>query len=272
MRAHRFALTTLVLLAAVLATGCGSGRDASAFLPDAVPATASAPPAAGAVPQVVVAGPKQALVDERDAAAADAKASREAAAQAAADRKAARQELRKERARAKRLRKRAAARELALQTALLAETRKKSKRPVSSSQPATPKPEREPVSAPITGSDTGSGLIAERNRRSDAEARAAVVRFHELLDNQDVRSCEMLTDRLLSAFYGDENAMDRCREAAASISAAVSVVIAESRTYGKASSLAVVTRVGDQEFPQTMQMVLVNGSWLVDAVERRAAS
>lgn len=270
MRSHRFALTTLALLATVLATGCGSGRDSQAFLPDAAPATASAPPAASAVPQVVVAGPKQALVDQRDAAAADAQASREVAAKAAADRKAAREELRKERAKAKKLRKRAAARELALQTALLAET-KKSKQSTTSGQPATPKPDREPVSAPISASDTGSQLVAERNRRSDAEARAAVVRFHELLDRHDARSCDLLTDKLLKAFYGEENAMDRCREGAASISAPVSVVIAESRTYGKVSSLAVVTKIGDQEFPQTMHLVLVDGTWLVDAVERRAA-
>lgn len=271
MRSHRLAPTALALLATVLATGCGSGRDSDAFMPDAAPATASAPPAADAVPQVVVAGPKQALVDQRNAAAAEAQASRESAAKAAAERKAARAELRKERARAKRLRKRAAARELVLQTALLAETKKKSKQSASAGQPATPKPDREPVSAPISASDTGSQLVAERNRRSDVEARAAVVRFHELLDKQDVRSCDMLTDRLLTAFYGEDKPMDRCREGAAAIAADVTVVIAESRTFGKVSSLAVVTKIGDQEFPQTMHLVLVDGTWLIDAVERRAS-
>lgn len=267
MRSHRFALTTLALLGTVLATGCGSGRDSDAFLPDAAPATASAPPA-DTVPQVVVAGPRQALVEARDAAAADAQASRNAAAEAEAKRKATRRKLRQEREKAKR----AAAREALLQAALLAETKKnkKPKTPAVATEVATPKPDREPVSAPISASDTGSQLIAERNRRSDAEARAAVLRFHELLDNRDVRSCDMLTEKLLTAFYGEENPAERCRAAASSITASVSVVIAESRTYGKVSSIAVVTKIGDQEFPQTMHLVLVDGTWLVDAVERRS--
>jgi hypothetical protein len=271
MRSHRFALTTLVLLGTVLAAGCGSGRNTEAFLPAAEPATASAPVAASAIPQVVVAGPKQALIDERDAAAAEAKASRQAAAEADRKRQVARRELRKERAKAKRDRRRAAHREAELQSALVAAEKSKPK-PASVPAPATPKPAREPASAPITASDTGSQLVTERNRRSDAEARAAVLRFHQLLDGRDARSCDMLTAKLLAAVYGAEDTLGRCRAAVAQIASTVSVVIAESRTSGKASSVAVVTTIGDQQFPQTMHLVLVDGSWLFDAVERRPAA
>ncbi|MCW2991088.1 MAG: hypothetical protein JWM73_1682, partial [Solirubrobacterales bacterium] len=147
------------------------------------------------------------------------------------------------------------------------------KQPAATAETASPDPTPKPAAdAPITASDTGSDLIAERNKRSDAEARAAVVRFHELLDRRDPASCDMLTPKLLTDFYGAEDPLARCQAAAAAISSSVSVVIAESRTYGKAATIAVVTRIGDQEFPQTMRLVLVDGSWLLAAVEARPAA
>lgn len=267
MRSHRRTFVTAALAgAALLAAGCGSGRDTSAFLPDDPPAVQSAAPAQREIPQVVVAGPKQALIDERDAAAADAKNSRAAALAAEERRRSARRELRDEREKSRRQRRRAAAREEKLAGALVAVRRR-----IRDTDLATPTPTprvNEP-DPPITASDDGSDLIAERDRRSDAEVRAAVLRFHELLDRRDVRSCELLTERLLVAIHGAEDPLGRCRAAVSSISEPVAVTIAESRTRGRVSSVAVITRIGEQEFAQTMRLVLIDGTWLFDDVERR---
>ncbi|MEJ7783650.1 MAG: hypothetical protein WKF96_02530 [Solirubrobacteraceae bacterium] len=269
MRSHRIPLIVAALLSTVLAAGCGSGRNAEAFLPDEPATVASAPPAQSEVPQVVVAGPKQALLDERDAAATDAKDSRAATVAAEARRQAARRTLREERAESRRVSERAAAREEKLKGALLTAREPRSDTGV---EPASPQPDRDTADVPITASDTGPDLMAERDRRSDAEARAAVLRFHELLDRRDVRACDLLTEKLLVASYGNEDPLNRCRAAVSSLSSAVGVTIVESRTHGKASSVAVITRIGEQEYPQTMHLVLVNGTWLFDAVERRSAS
>jgi len=268
MRAHRLAITA-VLVSTVLAAGCGSGRDSEAFLPDETATTAPAAPRE--IPQVVVAGPKQALLDERDAAAADAQDSRAAAVAADARRKAARRELREERAKSRRVSKRAGTRETKLKAALV--TAREKKRAGEKSEAAAPEPQTNEPDAPITASDTtGKDLIAERNRRSDAEARAAVLRFHELLDRRDVRSCDLLTEKLLLKIYGTEDPMARCHAAVAAISSSVSGVITDSRTNGKASSVGVITRIGEQEQSHTMHLVLVDGTWLFDDVERRTES
>lgn len=255
MGSHRKPFAGVALVsAALLAAGCGSGRDTAAFMPDGAPAAESAEPAPREIPQVVVAAPKQALVDERAAAAA-----------AAERRKAARRRLREERERAQR--ERAAAREDQPSAAPVAARRKL---PATDTDTATPEPQVSEPDPPIATSDTGQDLIAERDRRSDAEARAAVLRFHELVDRRDVRSCDLLTRRLLVSTYGTEDPLGRCRAAVSSLADPVAVTIAESRTHGRASSVAVVTRVGDQEYPQTMHLVLVDGTWLVDRVERRS--
>lgn len=272
MRSHRLALTTLSVAAALFAAGCGSGRDQESFLPDAPAAATPSVQGATAIPQVVVAGPKQEILDERDAAKANAAASLDSALAADEKRKATAKQLREEREKAERAHKRAARRERALEKELAAARAqdKADKAQADRVVPdATPKPATD---APITASDTGSDLIAERNKRADLEARAAVLRFHELLNQRDARSCDLLTDKLLTDFYGAEDPAGRCRAAVDAISAQVSVVIAESTTYGKASTLAVVTHIGDQDIPQTMHLLLVDGTWRLDAVERRDAS
>lgn len=271
MASHRLASTLLAVATTALVAGCGSGRDTESFLPKAAP---SAPPAVPAGPgpaaqaaPVIVPGPSVSAIREREAAAADAARSRQAAQAAEERRRAARKELREERERTARARKRAAEREAALRQAL-AEARRRGSAPVAS--PSTPAPRPAP-SAPITASDTGSTLVAERDRRSDAEARAAVVRFHELLDASDARACDLFTQPLLEGYYGTEpGALERCRQVVAGLDASVSVVIAESRTRGRRSSVAVVSRVDDREVAQTLQMVLQDGTWRLAAVERRA--
>jgi hypothetical protein len=263
MRSHRLALTAFLLTGTVLLGGCGSGRQTATYdtgAAEQAEATAGAPSS-----PVVIAAPKGPLVAARDAAAADAAASRKAAAEADAKRKAARKELRKERAEAKR----AAVREMLLRGALAA----KSKAKDDGAQDATPAPKVDGT-APIGASDVaGSDLATERDRRSDAEARAAVVRFHELLDASDARACDLMTPRLLAEVHGNSpGALDRCRAAVSANTAPVSVVIAESRAHGKRASVAVVSHLGEAQATQTMYLVLVDGTWLIDLVVRKSAS
>jgi hypothetical protein len=272
MRSHRLAPTLLVLAAlATTAAGCGSGRDTEAFLPDDPPATAQAPsaPAPPAAP-VVIAGPQEDVVRERDAASAEAARQRAAAEREETRRRAARKEAREERATARRARRRALAREEVLRDALRDARRRRASAPiVTSLQPAT----RPQASAPITASDVGGSLAAERNRRSTAEARAAVLRFHDLLDAHDARACDLLTPRLLAATYGAAaGAADRCREAVARTTWDVSATLGESAAQGRYASVAVVSRVDGTEVPQTLRLLLVNGTWMLDAVERKPAS
>jgi hypothetical protein len=273
MRSHRLALTALSIVAVLFAAGCGSGRDKSAFLPDTPAATPNVQ-GATAIPQVVVAGPKQEILDERDAAKASAAASLDSALAADDKRKATAKKLHDEREKAQGAHKRAVRREHALEKQLAeAEAARKAAAKANADRDVAAGPTPKPAAdAPITASDTGADLVAERNKRSDLEARAAVLRFHELLDHRDARSCDLLTDKLMTDFYGAEDPEGRCRAAVEAIDAEVSVVIAESTTYAKTSTLAVVTHIGDQEIPQTMHLVLVDGTWELDAVERRDAS
>jgi hypothetical protein len=269
MRSHRLAVIVISLASTVLAAGCSAGRDTPTFGAGATPSAGAGVQAAPVtdVPPVIVSAPDAQALRERDAAAADATHSREIAAQARARRNAARHELRKERTKAARAHRRAAARERRLRAALggaLAPRR---------STPA-PSPPVSGHSAPIAASDVGgTDLAAERDRRSDTEARASVVRFHELLDQRDAHSCMLLTPRFLHVLYGaEDDAGSRCAEATRSIGAAVSVVIADSRAHGRRASVAVISRMGDAEVAQTLHLLLVDGTWLIDAVERQPAS
>lgn len=272
MRSHRLALTTLALSATLAAAGCGTGRETPNFGAgpgDGPGAIVQATPAPGAPAPVIVAGADQKVLQERDAAQAAAARSREAAAKAEARRRAARRDLREERAKAARARKRAEERQALLRDALAAKAAPRR----SAAPSARPAPRPRPAAdAPIAASDVaGSQLAADRDRRSDAEARAAVVRFHELLDRRDARACDLLTPRMLAASYGEEpGAIDRCRTAAAGIDQRVSVTIDGSAARGKQAMVAVVSHLGDSEVSQVLGLVLVDGTWLIDAAQRRA--
>lgn len=266
MRSHRLALTVVVIAGVPLAAaGCGSGKDTEAFLGSGVAKTPVAAPAEPA--PVIIAGPDTKVVEERDAAKAAAAADRDAAAKADRERRQARRELREERDRARRAAERAARREARLRRALRVAARRRAAEEAA----ATPRPQNggaKPDS--ISGSSTGPApLVAERDRRSAAEARAAVVRMHELLDNRDIRACDVLTEKLLEQVYGsEEGALDRCRAAAAATDFPVGVTIADARAHGRSASVAAVSRLGDNEIEQTFRLVLVNGTWLIDAIER----
>lgn len=266
MRSHRLGVAAAALAAAVLAAGCGAGRQSPQFGADAASPSGRAVPAAPVTqpPPVVVAGPDRKLIAERDAAAAAAARSEQAADRAEQQRRAARRRLREERRQAAGARRRAAAREALLRRALAAR-REAAGAGAGAGTPSGP-------SAPIAASDvTGSSLAADRDRRSDAESRAAVVRFHELLNARDARACDMLTPRLLEAINGSApGALDRCRAGVRAITAPVSVVIAESRARGNRAVIAAVSRMGDREAAQTLRLVLVDGTWMIDAVERQS--
>jgi hypothetical protein len=266
MRSHRLALATLLIAGTALSAGCGSGRDTEAFLtPGAGDAPAAVVPAPEPAP-VVIAGPDQEVLDERDAAKASAAANLTAAEQAEKKRKAARRELREEREKAERARKRAAARETTLREALADAAERR--RVAAQAESATPKPQAD---APISGSSVeGATLQADRDRRSTAEARAAVIRLHELLDARDARACDVITPKLLSATYGaQDGALERCRAAIASITSDVRVVIARTEAHGKRATVGMVTRMFDTDVFQTMHLVLVDGTWMVDRIERQ---
>ena len=82
-----------------------------------------------------------------------------------------------------------------------------------------------------------------------------------------------MTRRLLQSIYGDQpDALDRCRAAVAAVTAHVTAVIAESRAHGRRATVAVVSRMDDTELAQTLRLVLVDGTWLIDEVQRSSAS
>ena len=266
MASHRLVFTTLLAAVAAGAAGCGSGKDTDAFLPADPPVAATPvvpPPAA----PVIVGGPSQAVVAERDLARAQAADAARAAQEAEDNRKAARSELREEREQAERARKRALQREAVLRAALT-DARKDAKdaaRPAARPAPAAP-----PAEPTIGASDVGRDLVKERNARSDAEARAAVIRQHELLNRRDARACDLLTPAAMAASFGEEEgALERCRAMVGALTEAVSVTIQSSRAEGRRATLDIVVHYGDADLPQTLELKLVDGTWLVDRSEQR---
>jgi hypothetical protein len=219
---------------------------------------------------VVIGAPDEKVLEERDAAQAAAAANLGAATEAEKKRKEARKDLREERQKAQRAAARAEAREARLRKALREAAQQREAEEASA---ATPKPVTQQAQ-PITGSSVGAPtLVAERDKRSAAEARAAVVRMHELLNERDARSCDLLTEKLLTAVYGAEDgAIDRCRAAVEATTFPVAVTISETRAHGRAASVAAISKLGDSTFEQTFTLVLVDGTWLVDAIERTPAA
>jgi hypothetical protein len=269
MRSHRLALTALLAVLTATAAGCGTGKDTSRYMGSGVVETPVAEEAAKPAP-VVIGAPDDELIQERDTAKAAAAANLGAAAEAEKKRKQARRELREERQKAQRAAARAEEREAKLRKALRAAAKQ---REAEQAAAATPKPVSQ-AEQPITGSSVGTTtLVAERDRRSAAEARAAVVRMHELLNERDPRSCDLLTEKLLHAVYGAEDgALERCRAAVAATTFPVAVVVSESRAHGRSASVAAISKLGDSSYEQTFTLVLVQGTWLVDAIERAPAA
>lgn len=266
MASHRLALTTLLAVAAVTAAGCGDGKDTNAFLPTDPPVAATPAAPAPAAP-VIVGGPSQEIVAARDLAQAQAADAVRAAQDAEDRRKEARRELREEREKAERARDRAEKRQARLRDALT-DARKDAR------ESARPAAEAAPVAVPaeptIGASDIDRDLVKERNARSDAEARAAVVRQHELLNRRDAAACEMLTPAALAASFGTEDgAMDRCRAMVGALTEAVSVTIESSRADGRRAVVDIVVHYGETDLPQTLTLKLVDGTWLIDGAESR---
>lgn len=249
-----------MLAAALLLAGCGDGRQSQAFVPAApapAPTVASAPP----VSAPPVFGTKASANTAPATSEADAAAKRSARAAHRAEhrRQVARRQLRHERNTADRAHKRAVLRELALRKQLAAAKAKN-----QAAQQASP-----PVDPKITASDVAPNTSAQHN----TEARAAVVRYHELLNDRDIESCRLMTTALLHAIYGeDAAAMDRCRSTVRSLTGPVSVVIDDSAAKGTRARVHVISTIGDQDIHQALRLVLVGGTWLIDAVQRDPAS
>lgn len=259
------------ITSAALLTGCSSGRHAQVYVPDTKPVADAAVAAPVVTPAPAPAPVVAAVSAEQPAAApATAKHAKRTKAQRAHDRKL----LRKQRASAARAHKRADAREALLRKKLNSarseEARAKAERQEALDLAAASKPAKGDK-APVTGSDVTEVSQAERDRRSDAEARASVVRFHELLDKHDKRACDLLTPKLLHSIYGDDDpgAGQRCAAGAEGITERVSVQILRSAASGRHALLDTVTYVGDNSIHQGLALVLVDGTWLIDVVQRQ---
>ena len=265
------------LVAAAALTGCNVGRDDHAFVPEssvtkAPVLNAAAPAAAPVVPAAPVvsgasAGQPAAVAADPGGAAADAAAVRKAAHQ----RKVARRQAREAKRREHRAQKRAAHREAVLraklrearrQQALAAAQQQLQSENAQSSKPKTSDKNK------ISASDVETQ--ADRDRRADTEARAAVVRYHELLDHHDPAACDLLTPQMLHSFYGNDEpgATQRCRSGVQSINQRVSVQILRSAASGTNALLDTVTYMGTYSVHQGLALVLVDGTWKIDAVKQ----
>jgi hypothetical protein len=267
----RAGLAATALAAAALA-GCNAGRDDQPF----VPKTSAAPPVVNGAAPVAPAAPAAPVVS--GASADPAKVVKTDAGGASADpavrraehqRKVARREAREAKAHERRAHKRAAAREAALRAKLREARRQEAETAAqqqSGSEVAASKPKPSDSNS-IAASDVETQ--AARDRRADTEARAAVVRYHELLDHHDAAACDMLTARMLESFYGDAgaSATQRCRSDVQAITAQVSVEIVRSAASGRNALLDAITHVGDSSVHQGLALVLVDGTWKIDAAK-----
>ena len=257
-----------LILTGLLLAGCGAGRKAAeVYVPEAKAPAESA--VVQAVPPVVAgvsaeSPPKAPTVIAQAAQAPTDTGAQERQAKAL-------KQLRQERAGAERARKRAAAREAALRKAL-AQARAEA---IEQNNAAAAKQQQTPASgdnSPIGASDVSEVSQAELNRRSDAEARAATLRFHELLDDHDARACDALTSRLLRTYYGEDDPLAKCRATVEAITAPVSVTIVRSYAQNGRATQEVVSRIGESEQAQILRLVLVSGTWLIDVVDRKPAA
>jgi len=114
-------------------------------------------------------------------------------------------------------------------------------------------------------------------RVDEANARATVVGFHELLDRHDPAACDLFTPALLRADFGDDApaATERCRSTVRAISEHVTVVVLSATARGARVAVQVISRIGENEQRQSFQLVRIKplGSrpeaWLIDAIERQ---
>lgn len=127
------------------------------------------------------------------------------------------------------------------------------------------------VSAPGAPAEPAAG----RDPKVDeANARASVVSFHELLDRHDPAACDLFTAAFLRAGFGDDPqvAMERCRSMVRAISEPVTVVVLGGSARGSTAVVEVISRMGSDEQRQTFHLVRIKpqGSrpeaWLIDAI------
>lgn len=257
MLSHRpstrsLALAALVSGAALLLSACGAGRTGQGF---GATRTVTVTKQVGA-PPVISAAPS--------GAAATAAAPGAPAGASTADKKTAeiKLELRKERRREALARKHAAARERKLRKQL-AGVRVKGAHATGRKPPP-------PAAAPVRGSDTSGTTQADGDVQS---ARAQVVTFHELLNSHDPAACDLMTPRLLTVYYGPDPAQApaRCRATVQSLTLPVSATIEGAGVRDGLIRVRVVSHMGDATRRQTLVMQLVDGQWLIDAVQPAAS-
>jgi hypothetical protein len=263
------ATVAAALVAAAMLAGCSAGRDDSPFIPD-TQSMPQSPPVVGAAPAAPAAVPAAPVISGAatgQAATVDARAADRAIRRAEHQRKVARREEREAKAAKHRAAKRAAKREAALR-AKLREARRQDALAAAQQVEAEAKPTKPAKTNVISGSSVETK--AERDRRADMEARAAVVRYHELLDQRDADACDLLTPRMLHSFYGNDEpgATERCRAGVEGINQPIKVQILRSAASGPNALLDTVTYIGDTAIHQGLAMALVDGTWQIDVVKR----
>lgn len=244
---RRVALAVLAAAAAAALGGCADGRSHEPLSGAPVGDTQQAA-AASAVPapEPAPAAPEAAAPDPGTAPAAAAADDDQAAKAKARRARSARRARRKERAEARERRQRA-------QPA--AAPRERPQRAAAQQQA---KPE-------ITASDVGDAapVAADPDVLS---ARAQVLTFHRLLDEHDPSACDLLTPRLLQTQYGGDDPAGRCRGAVEAITLPVSAKILSAAADRGVIRVRVRSRMGDYARVQDVQLVLLDGAWLLDAL------
>jgi len=271
----RATLAAAVVAAAML-SGCNVGRDDHPFVPDSNAPTQVPPVASGAAPVVpaapaapVVSGSAvgQAAPVQADPGGASADP---AVRRAVHQRRVARREAREAKARERRAQKRAAAREAALRAKLREMRRQEAAAAAKQAQSENAQASKPKTSNNNKISASDVETQADRDRRADMEARAAVVRYHELLDHHDASACDLLTPKMIHSFYGDAEpaATQHCRSDVQAINARVSVQILRSAASGPHALLDAVTYFATSSVHQGLALVLVDGTWKIDVAKR----
>ena len=262
------AAVAAALVAAAMLAGCSAGRDDSPFIPD-TQSTPQAPPVVGAAPVAPAAVPATPAVPVTgQSVVTDTAAADRAVRRAEHQRKVARREEREAKASKRRAAKRAAKREAVLR-AKLREARRQEALAAAERAEAQAKPQTKPSTGnKISGSSVETK--ASRDARADMEARAAVVRYHALLDQRDPAACDLLTPKMLHSFYGadEPGATERCRAGVEGIDQRVNVQILRSAASGPNALLDTVTYIGETSIHQGLAMALVDGTWKIDVVKR----
>lgn len=264
---RRIAHAALAAATAAVLGGCADGRSDEPL----TRAAAAAPQRVAAAPAVAAPAPRPpadaaiATIGSGaggTAAAPAASTAADAAASTAADAVAARAHRRAQRARLalREERKRAKAREKRLRSRLATARRQRAERASSQKAPAPQ----------ISASDVGAPAPVTEDP-DVLSARSQVIAFHRLLDRRAPSACDLMTPRLLADRYGPGDAAGRCRAAVETIDARVRGRVLAAAARDGIVHVRVRSQMGAYARVQDIDLVLVGGTWRIDALRPVAA-